>query len=284
MKEYKFHYVKPAQNRGLNDMDHVWEHYVAPFRMAPHVWMVGSNDDVCAFLLDSGEGLILIDTAMEQTMYLMVDSIHRIGFDPRDIKKILLSHWHGDHVNGCRLFKEMSGAEVYLSEADEQEHQKHAADTKPFYTIPYSVDKLYDEAKPVILGRFSIQVRICPGHTTGAACFFFDDTDEETGETYHIAMHGGAGTGSMKPENMDRCGYPYELAYKFVDKCHEFADYPADIILPSHMNQLNMMANLPEDPNDYHSFVEPGAWRAFMMERAAIVKSYYPAHYAGKTE
>ena len=70
--------------------------------MGPHVYSVGGNDDVCAYLLDSGQGHILIDTGMEQSVYLLVDSIHRMGFDPRDIKMILLSHYHGDHVNGAR--------------------------------------------------------------------------------------------------------------------------------------------------------------------------------------
>ena len=107
MEEKILHYV-PSRG-GLRDIDRSWLHYFAPFRIAPHVYMVGGNDDVCAYLLDTGRGLILIDTAMEQTVYLLVDSIHRLGFDPRDIKIILLSHYHGT-CKRCRLLAEMSGA------------------------------------------------------------------------------------------------------------------------------------------------------------------------------
>ena len=65
MDEKKFYYVQ--SKGGLKDIDRSWLHYVEPFRMGPHVYMVGGNDDVCAYLLDSGEGLILIDTGMEQS-------------------------------------------------------------------------------------------------------------------------------------------------------------------------------------------------------------------------
>ena len=49
--------------------------------MAPHVYQVGGNNGVCVYLLDSGDGLILLDTGLQETIYLVVDSIHRMGFD-----------------------------------------------------------------------------------------------------------------------------------------------------------------------------------------------------------
>lgn len=279
MMEKRFRYVPVAKDRGLDDLAHVWRHYVEPYRVAPHVYMVGSNDDVCAYLFDTGEGLILIDTAMAETAYLVVDSIHRVGFDPRDIKLILLSHWHWDHVNGCRFFKEMSGAKVCLSREDEVEHQKHKDDTKPFAMTPYEVDEFYDDNKPITLGRFTIHTKLCPGHTPGTTCFFFDDTDEKTGKTYHCAIHGGAGTGMMRPEVLKENGYPEEMAHGFIRQCLEMASYPVDINMPSHTNWQNLMANLPKDKNDYTWFVAPYAWGDFCRNRAADVMRFYPDRY-----
>lgn len=277
--EKRFHYVPAAKNSMLKDLDHVWEHYVEPFRIAPHVWMVGGNDDVCAYLLDSGEGLIMLDTAMAESNYLVIDSIHRIGFDPRDIKVILLSHWHWDHVNGCRFFQEISHARVYLSREDEAEHQKHKDETEPIRMTPYTVNAFYDDSKPIVLGRFTIHTKLVPGHTPGATCMFFDDTDETTGKTYHCAFHGGAGTMFMRPKVLDKLGYPREMAFRFIELNLEMAAYDADIVLPSHTNQLNLMANLPADKNDYSSFVTDYAWKDFCRNRAAAVMSYYPDKY-----
>ena len=67
------------------------------------------------FLLDTGEGLILIDTGLNaETCYLVIERIWESGHDPRDIKKILLTHWHGDHSCNARVLQEMSGAEIWL--------------------------------------------------------------------------------------------------------------------------------------------------------------------------
>jgi len=52
------------------------------YRAAPHVWQVGGQDDVCAYLLDcGGEGLILIDTGYRASLYLLIDRIWRAGFE-----------------------------------------------------------------------------------------------------------------------------------------------------------------------------------------------------------
>lgn len=277
----RFFYALPKKERALmpGEIDRPWAHYIAPFRMAPHVWSVGGNDDVCVYLLDTGDGLILIDTGMEQYMYLLIDSIWRAGFDPRDIKKILLTHWHGDHTNGVRMLKEISNAQVYLSAADEGEYHLHAEDTFPWRTLPYTVDVNYDDSKPITLGRFTIRTKLVPGHSRGATAFFFDDTDETTGETFHIAMHGGLGASTMQKKLMDEDGLPYELSYQFVKDCEEISQFPVDIMLPSHMNQNNLEPNIPEGRKDYHVFVDRTCWKEILLERASLVKSFYPEVY-----
>ena len=47
-----------------------WECYVPPIKMAPHVWYVSGNDWVASYLVDTGDGLVLIDTAMHESLYL----------------------------------------------------------------------------------------------------------------------------------------------------------------------------------------------------------------------
>lgn len=68
-------------------LDRRWERAVPVYRMAPHVWNVGGQDDVSVYLLDSGEGLILLDTGYEETLYLVINNIWSLEFNPKDIKK-----------------------------------------------------------------------------------------------------------------------------------------------------------------------------------------------------
>ena len=95
-----------------------WETYLEPLKMAPGVWYVSGNDWVACYLIDTGDGLILIDTAMHETAYLMIENIRKLGYELTDIKKILLSHAHIDHIGGCRTMKELTGAKVYLGKRD----------------------------------------------------------------------------------------------------------------------------------------------------------------------
>lgn len=274
----KFHRV-PSPG-ALKDLKNIWNYYLPPFRIAPHVYGVGGNNDVAVYLLDSGDGLVLIDTGMAEFLYLIVDSIHRAGFDPRGIKKILITHGHGDHYNGARMLQEMSGAQIYMSRIDEEFYKSHPVIPGCIET-PFTVDHYYDFSQPVRQGRFTIHTRLTPGHTPGTVSLFFDDTDEATGRTYHVGMHGGVGADGMRPEWLARLGLPQQLAHQFIQDCEEMARLQVDICLPSHLNQVNLVANLPGDQADYSPFVDGTVWPDLMRERAETVKAFYPEVYGG---
>lgn len=244
-----------------------WRGYQEPFRMAPHVYSVSGNIDWSDYLIDTGEGLILIDTSMNPLLYLLIDSIHRVGFDPRDIRWIFISHAHIDHDGGARQIREMSGAEIYFPPSDVEYKKTHAGGMKDQpWQPPYTVDHLYDFSKPMTMGRITMHFRECPGHTPGVTSFFFEDTDETTGKTYKVAMHGGAGV-SGKPGDANN-----DLRKIFIRDCHELAELPIDIVLPSHPNQNNGLAWVPEDKMDYTPWIDQNAWRDLMLERAAAAE------------
>ncbi len=285
----RFFYKKPKYRYGNALRDYFtgnpWDHTVPAYRVAPHVWNVGGNDDVAAYLMDTGEGLILIDSAYEQSVYLIVDRIYSLGYKPQDIKKILLSHWHGDHTQGARLLQELAGGkehcEIWLSREDEETHQRTALDTKPFSVLPYEVTNFYSDDEPIKMGRFTIRTKLCPGHTLGVTSFFFDDTDEESGETVHVAMHGGMGTFTMYPDSpMGKSeGVTPEVAFRYVSDCLEMAEWPVDINMSSHLNQTNTDENIPEDLNDWRWFVAPYSWHDMLVNRAEDVMEKYPEKY-----
>lgn len=282
--EKRFGYKKPKPRCG-NNLSTRWNYTEPVYRMAPHVWNVGGQDDVSAYLLDTGEGLILIDTGYEATLYLLIDRIWQLGFNPREIKKILLTHYHGDHTQGARLLQELIGGaskcEIWLSKEDEPNHQRTALDNYPMPVLPYEVTNFYDDTKTIDMGRFHIHTRLTPGHTLGATSFFFDDTDEKTGKTYRCAMHGGMGTAMMKPGTsfMEHELVTPEIAYRFVSDLKELAELPVDINLPSHLNQANIDERIPEDLNDYTWFVNDYSWHDMCINRMEEVMSYYPEKY-----
>ena len=86
-----------------------WDYETKPFQIVENVYYVG-NKNVSVHLFDTGEGLLLLDTAYTETAYLLFDSIHEMGFNPRDVRWIVHSHGHYDHFGATRYFVEMSGA------------------------------------------------------------------------------------------------------------------------------------------------------------------------------
>lgn len=284
--EKKFGYVKPIR-RFSDDRKHPWDFQVPAYRNAPHVWQVGGQDDVSCFLLDTGEGLILIDTGWIESVYLLVDRIWRAGFDPKDIKHIFLTHWHWDHSHGAPHIKGLSGAKIWLSEVDEEWHKMFAEGREPEKAFnptnevmsDFEVDYFYDDSKPFEMGRFKIETLLTPGHTPGTTSFFFNDTDDETGVTYRVGLHGGLGTFSMKPQFLEDHNIDQNLGHKFIKQSLEIAEMPIDITLSSHLNQGNIKPNIPQDNTDYSVFVADYLWKDVLLNRVEDVKSFYPESY-----
>jgi len=108
----------PPQDMMERCCRHPWESYLPPIKMAPDVYYISGNDWVACYLIDTGDGLILIDTAMHETAYLMIENIRKLGYELTNIKKILLTHAHIDHIGAARTMKELTGARIYLGEPD----------------------------------------------------------------------------------------------------------------------------------------------------------------------
>jgi len=91
-----------------------WNTPQEPFRILGNTWFVGTAG-LTALLIESDEGLILVDAALPQSSTLIEASIRKLGFDPLNIKAILLSHAHYDHAGGINALQRLSGAVVYTS-------------------------------------------------------------------------------------------------------------------------------------------------------------------------
>ena len=248
-----------------------WEIAERPFRVAPHIYFVG-NQWVSAYLLVSEEGLALIDTTVPSTLYLLLESIRSLGYDPMRLKHVFLSHGHYDH-DGCAMhIRKMTGASIWLSEEEQTDFRKNASIPEgcKLGTPDYEPDRFYDD-RPILLGPLQIRVKLTPGHTPGTVSFFIRDHDE-TGKEWLLAMHGGVGANTMNPAYFAESGLPEELAYRFVRDCEEMKELPVDICVPSHPPHMDFLNLVGSDRNDYSPFADRTAWRRFLEERAEVVR------------
>ena len=178
-----------------------WELAIKPFQVAPQTWYVAGQTWVGCYLIDTGDGLILIDTAIAESAYMLVDSIYRLGYRPEQIKKILISHAHFDHCGAAAIMKKLTGAEMYMSKEDwefmkacPKETIDIDKDSHPQYFEP---DCFYSDEEPITLGNVTIHSMLTPGHTIGCTSFFWEVTNPANGERYVVGMHGGVGANTM---------------------------------------------------------------------------------------
>ena len=90
---------------------------IAPFRIADDLYYVGDKK-VCAHLIRTEEGLILIDAGYPEAKHLLWESIIRLGFDPADVRWIILTHGHSDHYGAANEFRNLYGTKVAITGFD----------------------------------------------------------------------------------------------------------------------------------------------------------------------
>ena len=263
--------------------DATWAEAKAPFRVMENVYFVGTKW-VSAFLIDTPEGLILIDCMYREVLYLLIDSIRALGFDPHDIKHLLLTHGHFDHCGAVRELQEMSNCEVWVGEGDAFFFTERR-DLIAFenHVAPFRIDHYYDYEKPIEFGGMKIWPVHCPGHTPGTTCFFFDV--EHEGETLTLGIHGGLGTNGLSTLELTANRLPLHLQSDYLNTLMVLKDRKVDVLIPSHAGHAvdyDFFGIAAKDDGTGNGFIDRGAWKRMLESRIEMVKELIRKEQAGQ--
>jgi metallo-beta-lactamase class B len=242
-----------------------WDDPFPPHRIADNLYYVGSKG-LSTYLVTSPSGHILINASFERTIPIIRGNVEKLGFKLSDVKIILSSHAHDDHVGGLALLKELTGAKVYIMEGDEK---VVAAGGKGQYKYtdlwkPCKVDKVLKDGDVVELGGMKLYAHLTPGHTRGNTTWTIPVKDQ--GKALNAVI---IGSPNVNPgfELVNNKSYP-EMAADYARTFRVLKSLDCDIFLGAHGLYYGMAEKHKKlKPGDPNPFIDPKGYREYVAER-----------------
>jgi metallo-beta-lactamase class B len=147
-----------------------WSAPYAPFAVARNIYYVGTQE-LGSYLIVTPNGHILVDSGLQQNGPLIAANIQKLGFTVKDVRVLLTTQVHFDHVAAHAYLQRASGARVMVSEPDAvviEGGGKGDYHLGPqYYFPPVKVDRRLRDGDTVDLGGVSLLAHLTPGHTKG---------------------------------------------------------------------------------------------------------------------
>lgn len=159
------------------------------FNLVGNIYYVGAKN-ISSFLITTPEGHILIDTGTKEMAPVIKANVEKLGFKLADIKIMLSSHAHFDHIQGHAAMKKATGAKVFAMKLD-AEALEAGKDLSPLGAEgwdPVKVDRVLADGDTVALGGTTLKAMWAPGHTPG--CTIWTTTAKEQQTSYSVAFMG----------------------------------------------------------------------------------------------
>jgi len=226
-----------------------------PHKVIGNIYSVGTRM-LNSFLITTPQGHILINTNFEDTVPLLQAAVEKAGFKMADIKIILGSHAHGDHMQADAIVKELTGGAMVV--AMEQDVPALKAMKAPSGK-PHPIDRVIKDGEQVTLGGSTLTAHLTPGHTRG--CTTWTMRVPEGGRTYDVVIAcGGLQEDARLVNNKN---YP-EIADDFARSIATYKKLPVDVFLASHSwfyDPAGKYARLGGATNPY---IDPAGFRAWV--------------------
>jgi metallo-beta-lactamase class B len=221
--------------------------HAEPVKVFDNLYYVGEKmqhgASPSAWAVTTSQGIILIDTMFENSVEdEIVNGLKKMKLDPADIKYVILTHGHSDHINGAKFLQDHYNLRLIMSAADWDmvEENKNFKGPKP------RRDMIATDGQKLTLGEETITIYLTPGHTPGTVSLLIPLRDG--GAPHLAALWGGTGMQFSAEEYSKQSERFREIVTKSA----------ADVILSTHpqLDKSDIKLRLvekrqPGDPNPY---------------------------------
>ena len=220
--------------------------YAEPVQVFDNLYYVGMTD-YSAWAVTTSDGIILIDAIFDYSVEdEVIDGLTTMGFDPADIKYVVVSHAHLDHAGGAKLLQERFGSQVVMGAADWDLLDERNPAWKP------KRDIVATDGQRLSLGDTTETLYLTPGHTEGTISTLVPVRD---GGRSHLAAAWGGTAFNFGPDR-ERLQMYTDSAERFRDIVEEAG---ADVLIANHTNFDGSKTKIPalatRQPGGPHPYV-----------------------------
>lgn len=239
-----------------------WRDPAPPVQIDTNVYFVGTCG-ITSLLVTSGAGHVLIDTAEVEAVPQILANIRRLGFKPTDIKWLLASHVHFDHVGGHAAMQAATGARIAAlpDQATELERGEPMLDDPQHGVIkgitPVKVDRRLADGAFWTVGTNRFTAFATPGHTRGSTSWAVQPC--ATGACSRILM-----ADSISPVSADN--YRFATNPDWVNRFRigvgRISKLPCDVLITPHPAASKLFDRLA----GFEPLTEPKSCAAYSAE------------------
>ncbi|HUQ89887.1 MAG TPA: MBL fold metallo-hydrolase [Vicinamibacterales bacterium] len=158
--------------------------YAKPVKVFDNLYFLGQTEYSAWAVTTRDNGIIIIDPIFDYSVEEeVVNGLKTLGLDPNNIKYVLISHAHSDHVGGASYLQDRFNAKVIMSEAD----WALLDSTRASWRKPKK-DLVATDGQKLTLGDTTLTLHITPGHTLGTISTLIPVLDAGT---RHVAAYWG---------------------------------------------------------------------------------------------
>jgi metallo-beta-lactamase class B len=255
-------------------IDPSWTTPVTPFRIADNLYYVGSQD-LASYLVVTPKGNILINANLTTSPSQIKASVEKLGFRWKDIKILLNSQAHDDHMGGAAQIIRETHAKNMVMDGDVSVVESGAKTDflAPSPNIsgypPAHVDRVLHEGDAVSLSGITLTAHKTAGHTRGCTTWTMQThiPGEPKATTRNIVIVGGTGFWS-EYHFVATPGHHVSYPGIVQDFQHTFAELrrlPCDVFLGAHGGYFDMLEKLKIYSKDGpRVFIDPGGYKQFV--------------------
>ena len=238
-----------------------------PDHLIDNIWWVG-HSKVGAFLITTPEGHFLMDSTSTEEAHDVIENVVKAGFHLRDIKYIINTHAHAEHIGGLAGFKLLlPHAQVITTRETAEQLATGDADEmgNPSYE-PVIVDGTIEDGGELTLGGVTLVAHHTPGHTRGVTTWSMQVTDR--GNDYDVLFMGGLGTPNdeNEPGLINNREYPNIVA-DFEKSFKLLRSLPCDVFMTYRAISIDLdgkLARKNQGGNQVSPFVDPESCLAYI--------------------